>query len=265
MVSAPDGTVSGFAAALSLGNRELVAFVGAGGKKTAMHTLCRVGTTQGKTVGYTTTTQMPPPEFPFVQLPPSGLHERVLSALETHGSPLGFAAREIPNPQRVRRKFKGYERETVSALFADGPFDWVLVKADGARQCEFKSPASHEPVLPSRATLVVPVASVKALGEPVGSDRINRSEEVAKLTGLTLDDPLTPETVATVLSSESGSLKGVPSNARVILLCNKADTPRERELAREILAHVWERTDRIECGLVTSFERDNCERVVPPN
>ena len=255
---------SRFAESLALGDRELVAFVGAGGKKTAMQALCQAGTIAGKTVGYTTTTQIPPPEFPFFCASPSELDGAVAQHLKRFGSPLGFAAKEVPNPERVRRKFKGYEKESLSTLFADGSFDWLLVKADGARHCEFKAPASYEPVIPTCTTLTVPVASVKVIGEPVGSDRINRSERIAKVTGLALSDPLTPAAVGQVLASEAGSLKDVPPESRVIVLCNKADTRRERELAREILTHVWNRTDRIECGLITSFRHGFCEQVVSP-
>jgi len=50
--------------ALGLSDRALVAFVGAGGKKTAMHRLATEGTERGYDVGFTTTTQMPPPICP---------------------------------------------------------------------------------------------------------------------------------------------------------------------------------------------------------
>jgi probable selenium-dependent hydroxylase accessory protein YqeC len=51
----------GLADVLSLSMPELVAFVGAGGKKTAMRRLVSEANTHGFRAGYTTTTHTPPP------------------------------------------------------------------------------------------------------------------------------------------------------------------------------------------------------------
>ena len=264
MAEGTEGFRARVAESFGLGRRELVAFVGAGGKKTTAYALCRAASTDGRRAGYTTTTQSPPAEFPFFSAPASTLSAAVREQLHTHGSPVGFAAKELSNPQRADRKFDGYAPEAISALFADGPLDWVFVKADGARRREFKAPAQNEPVIPSATTLVVPVVSMKAIGEPLGSERIHRPERITAITGTGAGDTITTDTVGQVLASEEGGLKDIPPDARVIVLCNKADTPGERALAREVLAAVWDRTDRIECGLITSFTETFCERVVPP-
>jgi hypothetical protein len=40
-------------------------------------------------------------------------------------------------------------------------------------------------------------------------------------------------------------------------MVNKADSPDDRETAREILRTAFDRTDRIDRGLVTSFEAES--------
>jgi len=244
--------------ALSLGGRELVAFVGAGGKKTAMRRLAAEGTEQGYDVGYTTTTQMPPPaDLPLtvadVEVSPFALTE--------DDPPVAFAAEWVADPERADRKVNGFDPDVLDAFFDRGMFDWLVVKADGARRREFKAPGSGEPALPDRATHVVPVASVTVVGEPLSAEVVHRPERVASITDLAVGDELTPEAVGTVLASPDGGLKGVPPAASVTPMVNKADDPAQRETARGILDTAVRSTDRFDRGLVTSFEADVCDVV----
>jgi probable selenium-dependent hydroxylase accessory protein YqeC len=241
--------------ALGLGDRELVAFVGAGGKKTAMRRLASEGDERGRDVGYTTTTQMPPPpDLPLV-VTDLEARPRGLAGRET---PVAFARERVRDPERVARKVHGFDPAPLQSAFDRGAFDWLFVKADGARMREFKAPGSGEPVVPDGATRVVPVASVAAVGEPLTGAAVHRPERVASITGTAVGDAITPETVGRVLASRDGGLKGVPHSAVVTPMVNKADTPERQETARAVLDHALARTDRFARGLVTSFEADVC-------
>jgi probable selenium-dependent hydroxylase accessory protein YqeC len=245
-----------FADALGLGRDELVAFVGAGGKKTAMASLVEAGGARGLAVGYTTTTHTPPPaDVPLVLAAP----ERLEEALARAGSPVAFAAERVPDPDRAERKVRGYDPDVVADLHERGRFDWLLAKADGARRREFKAPGPDEPVVPAAATHVVPVASVRAVGRPLSAPTVHRPERVAAITGAAVGDELTPETVGTVLASTEGGLKGVPADATVTPVVNKADTPTLRERAREAVTVAFEGSKRVSRGLVTSFRTDYLE------
>jgi probable selenium-dependent hydroxylase accessory protein YqeC len=241
--------------ALSLGDRELVAFVGAGGKKTAMHRLAREGTEQGHDVGFTTTTQMPPP--PNLPLTVTDVEVSPYAVTEDD-PPVAFAREWVSDPERVDRKVRGFDPAPLSSFFDRGIFDWLLVKADGARMREFKAPGSGEPVIPDKATHVVPVASVLAVGEPLSEEVVHRTERVASITDLSVGDTITPEAVGAVLASPDGGLKRVPDGADVTPVVNKADTPDRQDTARAILERALDGTDRFTRGLVTSFERDVC-------
>ncbi len=245
------------ARALELSNRELVSFVGAGGKKTAMARLVGRATVRDLRVGYTTTTHTPPPEGPPLVVSAPG---DLLGSLGDR-TPVAFAASEVPDPDRADRKLRGYDPSVVDRLHRSGRFDWLLVKADGARRREFKAPGSDEPPLPGETTQLVPVASVKAVGRPLDQKTAHRPERVAAITGLDPGDVITPEAVARVLASPEGGCKRCPAGATVTPLVNKADSDQERETAGRILAYALDGSDRIDRGLVTSFRAETCEVV----
>lgn len=244
--------------ALALTDQELVAFVGAGGKKTAMARLAEEARHRDLAIGYTTTTHTPPPAALPLVLEPA---ETLSAALADAEPSTAFAAETVENPQRAAEKVRGYDPETIDDLSATNRFDWLLVKADGARRREFKAPGPDEPVVPARATHVVVVASVQAVGKPLDAATAHRPKRVAALTDTAVGDPITPETVGQVLAHEDGGLKGVPTNAQVTALLNKADTPALREQAHAALDAAFSRSSRLERGLITSFETGHCETV----
>ncbi|MDQ2074249.1 selenium cofactor biosynthesis protein YqeC [Haloarcula sp. NS06] len=246
------------AAALGLGSSAAVAFVGAGGKKTAMGQLTVEGTDRGYDVGYTTTTAMPPPpDLPLTLTGPNDWRAN----LEAHDPPVAVARERVPNPARVDRKVRGFEASVVEQLSDAGLFDWLLVKADGARKREFKAPGDGEPVVPSTATHVVPVASVAAVGEALTTDVVHRPERVADITGLRVGDTITAAAVGIVLTHPEGGLRNAPAEASVIPLVNKADTEPQRRIATDVLTHALSQTERCSRGVITSFASDVCEVV----
>lgn len=247
-----------FADAIELGDRELVSFVGAGGKKTAMGRLVRRADRSGLVAGYTTTTHMPvPSEIPLVLV--SG--DSLPSALSFDDGSVAFASERVVDPERADEKVRGFDPETIDGVFADGAVDWLLVKADGARRREFKAPGPDEPVVPARSTTVVVVASVAAVGQPLDAPVVHRPERVAALTDRSIGDRITPDTVGAVLASDAGGLKGIPSGTRVMLVVNKADTPDRRETARAIIRAARSRTDRFDGCLIASFREEFLEAV----
>jgi probable selenium-dependent hydroxylase accessory protein YqeC len=260
--------------ALELGARELVAFVGAGGKKTAMGRLVETGVARDRWVGYTTTTHTPPPDdLPLLlaspqeladalasEAPPTRRTESPAASDSADGErplpePLAFASERVPDPDRADEKLRGFEPSVVDEVFGTGWFDWLLVKADGARRREVKAPGPDEPQIPDAATVVVAVASVTAVGKPLTEAVAHRPERIAAVTGLERGAALTVDALATLLASPAGGRKGVPAGAAVVPMVNKADTPAARETAREVVAGALERTDAFEQGLVTSFEQ----------
>lgn len=243
------------AGALGLGDEECISFVGSGGKKTAMAELVDEGTGRSLSVGYTTTTKMPPPDLPLVVAPASEIVGRV----RDHSPPVAFASEWVDNPERVSEKLHGFDPATVDALAE--PFDWLVVKADGARQREFKTPGPDEPVVPSETTLVVVVASVRAVGEPLTAETVHRPELTADLAGIAVSDTLTPAAASTVLASEQGGARGIPPESDAVLMLNKADTESARETATRVVERTLSASNRFAHGLVTSFRTGTVARI----
>jgi probable selenium-dependent hydroxylase accessory protein YqeC len=88
-----------------------------------------------------------------------------------------------------------------------------------------KAPADHEPVIPSRSTVVIVVVGADALGRAL-PDVAHRPEQIARLTGATLDSIVTPDLAAAVLLHPEGGLKNIPHSARIVMAITKvsADT-----------------------------------------
>ncbi|MWG35348.1 selenium cofactor biosynthesis protein YqeC [Halomarina oriensis] len=207
----------------------VVSVVGAGGKKTTLWTLAD---------------RLPAIVTASVRIPifddkmAVAVTPDPVAALDEHDDrPLGLVPeRAAPDDPR----YAGYENETVDAIAANVD-DPVLVKADGARNREFKAPDEHEPQLPSSTTSVVALASVQVVGKPLTEEHVHRPELVADLADLAVGDTVEPIHVARVLASERGGRKDIPPNARVVPTLNKVDDEEWAAVARDVADAVHDR------------------------
>ncbi len=131
----------------------------------------------------------------------------------------------------------GVPPELPSQLLARPGVDWVVVEADGSRMLPVKAPAAHEPVVPVETTLLIPVVGIDALSGPI-RDVAHRPELVSAITGLTLDQTLTPDALAVLLTSRRGGMKDAPPDARVVVLINKVESAAQLELANAVAGSV---------------------------
>lgn len=207
----------------------VVCVVGAGGKKTTLWTLA-------DRLPAVVTASVRIPVFDE-KMPVAVTPDPVAALAERDERPLGLVPeRAAPDDPR----YSGYDNETIDAI-ADATDDPVLVKADGARNREFKAPGEHEPQVPSSATSVVALASVQVVGKPLTDDHVHRPELVAEVADLAVGDTVEPVHVARVLASEQGGRKDVPPSARVVPTLNKVDDEEWETVAREIANEVHDR------------------------
>ena len=221
-------TLSG---ALGTAGPELVAFVGAGGKTTALQRLCTESAAQGGGILATTTTAM---------------FTRQLSSL----GPL-FVANEDDTPLAARagealrgagvvtlarsyaehEKVKGLTPAEVDALWRDGAAGSIFVEADGSRGLPLKAFGEAEPQLPSATTTVVLVAGLDALGRPLDEDHVHRAKLLLPLIGAAEGDLVTPRLFAAALALQIAKVRALTTGARVVVLLNKAESDALTELA----------------------------------
>lgn len=227
-------------AALQVQSKEVIAFVGGGGKTTAMFRLAQELAAQGKRVITTTTTRIfasqiqLAPRHIFVTDADEGLEAaRTALRAQPHILLIGAATDE--------GKALGIAPELAARLIALDAVDAVLVEADGSRMRPFKAPAEHEPVIPAVTTLLVPVVGIDAVGAPLDSEHVHRAERAAALLGVPLGAILTPAHLAAVITHPQGGLQFKPPHARVTPLINKVENAERqaaaRDLAWRMLAH----------------------------
>ncbi len=110
----------------------------------------------------------------------------------------------------------------------------LLIEADGSRQKPLKAWAEHEPPIPAFADLVVHTAGMSGLGKPLREEIVHRAEKFSELSGLGFGETLTPEAIASVLTHPEGGLKNIPATARRVVLLNQADTPSLQSAAQTL-------------------------------
>ena len=210
---------------LGLGRVELVAFVGAGGKSSLLLGLGAELSGSTSSVVMTTTTRMGTEQIPGWAT--VCRTDREVSAALERGEPV-FLVGDIDGEKVI-----GVAPEVADRVFAIAEVDYLLAEADGARGRPFKAPASHEPVIPTRATLVIVVAGIDAIGRPI-ADISHRPERVAALTGRRPDDLVRPADMARVLGDAEGGRRGVPGGARVVVALTKVSPGARAEAAAAI-------------------------------
>lgn len=231
--------------------KEVVAFVGGGGKTTAMFRLAEELVAQGKHVVTTTTTRIFAAQL---RLAPE------VQRLEIGGLEIGALQRALARSGHVLvvgnesedGKAFGIDPALVQQLIALDAVDAVLIEADGSRMRPFKAPAEHEPVIPECATLVVPIVGIEVVGKLLDNANVHRVEQVARLAGIAQGTTLTAEHVARVIGDAQGGLKNTPVNARVIPFLNKVETETQLAEAQHI-ARLLLQNDAIDAVVIGSL------------
>lgn len=210
----PSRKTEGFGA-----GRERVAFVGAGGKTTALFQLARELLPP---VIVSATTHLGVWQIPLADRHIIAKTPAPLEAIEHGLSGVMLVTGEIegdrtkPLDAKVMlwlREFCGYYSLPL------------LIEADGSRQKPLKAPDEHEPPIPGFARVVVVVAGLSPLGKPLGDISVHRHEIFARLSGLQPGEPIIPAALIRVLRHPAGGLKNIPENARRVVLLNQADSP----------------------------------------
>ena len=241
--------------ALCMRPKEVVVLVGGGGKTTLTFRLADELAASGRCVVTTMTTRI------FV-----GQMLRAPARLITEDEAVLLA--ELPAALAAYRhvivageviveqdKVQGVSPALLDRIALEPAVDMVIVEADGSRRLPFKAPAPHEPVIPTSATVVIPLVGLDVLGQPLDADHVHRPQLVAELTCAALGDPVTPAMIAAVLAHPQGGAKDVPPNARLIPFLNKAEDEAALAEAREI-ARLLLQEPRIDSVLIGAAQRD---------
>ena len=181
-----------------------IAFVGAGGKSTAMFRLARQAQEKGvQTVLLSATTHLAMEQTSWADR-----HLVVKAQAEIQklaDGPLSGVVLLTGEPGEDMR-IHGISLDLMSEVdqLAREHRAALLVEADGSRMKPLKAPADHEPVIPDWVKEVVVVAGMSGLGHQLTSGIVHRQQLFGELCGLKPGELITPDSLARVLVSDQG-------------------------------------------------------------
>lgn len=214
--------------------KEVVSFVGAGGKTTSMFQLARE-LSENHRVVTTTTTRLAESQItlaPFVIRVQGQNYARALvdlrKALKEQSHVLVVSA------QTEDDKVLGVDPLFIDQIVALDQVDHVLIEADGARLKDLKAPSEHEPLIPTSTTLLVPVVGLNVLGKPLDEQYVHRVDHVTALTHVEPGTQVDEDLIVRLTLDEKGGMKNRPWHAPAIPLLNQVVTDAHLQAARAI-------------------------------
>lgn len=219
------------ARALRIGANECVAFVGAGGKTSAMFRVAQ---------------ELIPPVYLSVsthlassQVALADRHVVVDEALPgtefIEYDPNGLTLFTGPSDQKDRvsgLKPGDLKKLAAAARLRSLP---LLIEADGSRLRPLKAPAEHEPEIPQWVDRVVVVAGLAGLNKPLNEEWVYRPDLFVRIAGAEAGQTISADHISRALLHKQGGTKNIPAGARRVVLLNQADT-QELQAAANLIA-----------------------------
>jgi molybdenum cofactor cytidylyltransferase len=221
--------------AFDIARGDVVSLIGAGGKTSTLISLGHELAEDGWRVLATTTTRIAGNQLQL--MPHAVTVEASMSSLSAALSKHRF----VFLYDTIRSgKVYGAGLAWITHLLDSVDSDVLLIEADGARGLPLKAPYEHEPVVPAETSLVVPVASLSVLGQPLDEAHVYNAQAIHDRYGFGLGNRIKSPWLAQVLRDDQLGLRGVPEKARVIALLNQTPATgylrgRARLVARFIL------------------------------
>lgn len=168
----------------------VTAFIGSGGKTTALYLLARELQTLGTVLCTTTTHIRPPSHIPLLTAIPT--RQALSAALRCHrclcvGTPAEHNKLTVP---------------LIPIPCLAQIADYVLVEADGSRGLPLKAHLPHEPVIPPGTAQTIHLIGASGFHRPA-REAVHRSDLFCSLANITSQTPVTAPHAASVLLREN--------------------------------------------------------------
>jgi molybdenum cofactor cytidylyltransferase len=226
--------------AFNVARGEVVSLIGAGGKTSTFIALAHEMVAEGWRVLATTTTRI---DADQLSLMPRSLAYNA-------GSPAITQTLNEDHSVFVHSDIRGgkvygpppeWFAWALDALDADA----LLIEADSAGGLPLKAPYLDEPVIPPETSLVIPIASLAVLGQPLDDRHVYNPAAMIERYGFYPDTPVLSPWIAQVLRDEELGLHGVPERARVVALLNGSPPEGYLRLRAHLIARMILRSSRI--------------------
>jgi probable selenium-dependent hydroxylase accessory protein YqeC len=242
---------------IDLTRNELISFVGAGGKTTALFRLAEELKGCNKRVLVTTTTAIYCPDEKDCDEVITGDPLSSLAGRQTIGPSVIALGSEITPDS----KLLGVERSAITRVHQEKRFDYILVEADGSRQRSIKAPADHEPVIPQGTTKTVGVVGLDALGKQIDAASVHRPELLCSYTAQVMGSIIDEAVVAALIRAPQGLFKSVPEGSQRYVIFNKGDNGDRQHSARSIIRSIKGDLPGIAGFIVASMRAGKITRV----
>jgi len=124
----------------------------------------------------------------------------------------------------------------------------LLIEADGARLRNMKAPADYEPAIPPWVDVVIVMAGLNSLGKPLDKITVHRPEIFSALSGLNVGEIICEQHLEGVLRSSAGGLKGIPEGTKKILFLNQVENELKAAKAFWLAKRLEDVYDRVLIG-----------------
>lgn len=219
--------------ALGIVGGDIVAFVGAGGKSSAIIQVAEELKGVGTPALVAPTTKMFVSEAErvgpvLISEDRDELRSKAVEVLAREGAVV------VGSGMLSRERVGGVEAAWVPALASKSGV--TLVEADGSRRRPIKGTAAHEPLLPEGATLVVAMGGIRALGKSVDEAHVHRPEVFSELTGIDLGRSIDARAFARALLA---GFRTVPQGTRQAALLADVEPGRSMSDASIVARQLW--------------------------
>ena len=227
-----------------------VAFVGAGGKTTALFQLAK----ELAPCIVTTTTHLGAWQADLADQHIIIRKMEDVNLLED----IAFSGIILVTGKRKEERLTSLAREELTWLeqFCNYHSLPLLIEADGARQKPLKAPKENEPVIPKFVDTVIVVAGLSGIGKALDDENVYNAQFFAELGKMKERKKIVPDNLAKVLSHKEGGLKNTPKKARKIALLNQADTPELEAIGGKIAKAILPEFDSV---TVTNLQTCNLQ------
>ena len=213
--------------ALRSGKESCIAFVGAGGKSSAMFLLAR--------------------EYPCPVILSASTHlcSEQVKQISPHYivENLVQLKKILDNPINETTLFTGGPTEDdrihgLNYIFLECIYKYAIkykmpfiIEADGSRKLPLKAPADHEPAIPPWVGQVVVIAGMESIGKPIDHNYVHRPEILSQITASKMGDLVDVNILEKLLKDSDGGLKNIPAGADRILLLNQVTNRKKKSAA----------------------------------